>query len=197
MRHDGAAGGGAHIDRGQQVRDVFIRQAVKAVAAQAGLGQAPGQCKCLSQRRLPGMECGIEAGHLGQFGRARRDRPDSSEIVRLVQRRERHQARERIEHRGVHPHRRGKLNPPVDHAMAGGEQTLSTQPLLEPVEQEPCGALVPGLRRGAQFAFCERGALGVARAEARLGQNAFDLAAQREFRRARRAVEEHGKLQAR
>lgn len=170
---------------------------MEPVAPYAGLGQAPGQRKRLSQWRLRRVECGVEAGHLGEFGRARRDRPDGGEIVRLVQRRERHQPFERVEHRRAHPHRRREFESPVDHAMAGSHQALPAQPLPEPVEQKTHGALVAGLHCATQVALGERGAAGVTRGEARLGQDAFDLAAQRELRRGERAVEEHREFQAR
>ena len=106
VRHDGATGCGAHVDRGQHLGDIFIRQAVEPVATYAGLSQVHGQRECLRQRRLRRVECGIEAGHLNEVGYPRRDRADGGKIVRLVQGRERHQSIERFEHRRTHPHRR-------------------------------------------------------------------------------------------
>jgi hypothetical protein len=53
------------------------------------------------------------------------------------------------------------------------------------------------LRRSTELAFDERGTARIARAEARRGQDAFDLAAQRKLRRVLLAVEKHGEFQAR
>ena len=81
--------------------------------------------------------------------------------------------------------------------MAGSHQALPAQPLFEPVEQKTRSALMAGLHHATQVALGERGAAGVTRGETRLGQDAFDLAAQRELRRRPRPVEKDGEFQAR
>ena len=81
--------------------------------------------------------------------------------------------------------------------MAGRYETLSAQPLFQPIEQKAGGALMSRLRCSTELALGKRGAAGVASDEARPGQDAFDLAAQRELRRGMRLVEEHREFQAR
>ena len=67
--------------------DVFVGQAVEAVAADAVLGHRAGDGIKLRKARLGSMERGVEAGDLRQSGNGRGHRLDRREIVRLVQRR--------------------------------------------------------------------------------------------------------------
>ncbi len=73
--------------------------------------EPPRQREQLRDFRLRAVERGVEARHL-RHGRHRADhRPDRREVVRLVQRRERHQSFEFREHLGVDPHRRRCTSP--------------------------------------------------------------------------------------
>ena len=88
---------------GSTLRDVLVRQAVEAVAPHAALGDRRGQRERLRDRGLVAMERGVEAGDLRQLRRALEQRPDRRQVVRLVQRRERHVF---LERRDAPPRRR-------------------------------------------------------------------------------------------
>ena len=78
----------------QAVGDIFVRQAVEAVAAHA-LGVEPlRNGVMIRDRAVAAMKRGIEAGDLRQIGKALEQRADRREIVRLVQRRQRNVALE-------------------------------------------------------------------------------------------------------
>jgi len=64
---------------------------MKTVAPYPAGGELPGQRIGLGDRRLAAMERGIEASHLTDVRRGGRDRADRGDVVRLMQRRERHQ----------------------------------------------------------------------------------------------------------
>ncbi len=105
-------------DARQRRDDVFVGQAVKAVAADAFGGERAGQAEFLGERRRVVMKRGVEAGDLRHVGRDRGDRADRGDVVRLVQRRERHQRFERGQHGVVDQHRRRISGSAMDHAMA-------------------------------------------------------------------------------
>ena len=71
------------------------------------------------------MERGVKAGHLQKPGLPFSDGPHWQKIVRLVQRRERHQLCELVHHPGVDSNRGGVGRAAMDHAMAHGCQTSS------------------------------------------------------------------------
>ena len=76
----------------------------------------------VGERAVAAMEGGIEAGDLRQVGRAREQRADRREIVRLVQRRQRDVAFEMREHLVVDQHRPVVVGAAVHDAMADGDR---------------------------------------------------------------------------
>ena len=90
---------------------------MKSVAANALLGEPAGQGERLGQIRLGAMERRIEAGDLWNLRRSLHDRADRREVVRLMQRGERLEFGEIVEHSLVHPHRRVVFYAAVDHAV--------------------------------------------------------------------------------
>ena len=64
------------------------------------------------------MERGVEAGDLRQLRQAREQEADRREVVRLVQRRERHVFLQRVDDRGVDARRLRVLEPAVHDPMA-------------------------------------------------------------------------------
>ena len=81
-------------DRG----DVLVRQAVEAVALHTGRADLARQRHELGDGRLAAMEARVEAGDLRHAGQPLRDRVNRREIVRLVERRERYQRAQLVEH---------------------------------------------------------------------------------------------------
>ena len=65
-------------------RKELIREAMKSVAANALLGEAPRQGERLGESGLGAMEGSIEAGDLRDFRCGLKDRADRSEVVRLM-----------------------------------------------------------------------------------------------------------------
>ena len=81
--------------------DVFVRQAMKAVSLHAGRADLARQRHELRDRRLAAMEAGVEAGDLRHAGQPLRDRFDGRQIVRLMERRQRHQRPKLVENLAV------------------------------------------------------------------------------------------------
>ena len=94
------------------------------------------------------MERGIEAGDLRDVGRRRGDERDGREIVRLVQRRQRHQRLERGHDARIDPDRRGEFGAAVDDAMAEREHGTAGQELAPELQDLVGGALVIELALG-------------------------------------------------
>ena len=64
------------------------------------------------------MEGRVEACHLRQLRQPLQQEPDGRQVVRLVQRRERHELLERVEHCGVRAHRPRVFHAAVHHPMS-------------------------------------------------------------------------------
>ena len=98
VQHHGAPLRGRRVELRQHRGDVLVGQAVEAVAAHAGVVQLPGQREHLRQLGLRAVERGVEAGHLRQLRLALEQQPDRRQVVRLVQRRERNELRQVVQH---------------------------------------------------------------------------------------------------
>ena len=70
------------------------------------------------------------------------DRLDGREIVRLVQRRQRHQLGQRGHDVGIDPHRRGEFSAAVDDTMAEGQHGTAGQELAPELQDLGRGAAV-------------------------------------------------------
>ena len=119
----------------QGVRDVFVGQAVEAVAADAVVVEPARQGVPVGDLGVGAVERGIEARDLGQLGPEPGDRADAGEIVRLVQRRERHERGQLLEHRWTHPHRPGVVDAAMHHPMADADQRRVTELLAQPAAE--------------------------------------------------------------
>ena len=89
MGHDHSSLRDVRRNLRQARRDVFVREAVKAVAADALGVEMLGDRVVVGDGGVLAMEGRIEARDLGQPRPVRHHRPDRRQIVRLVQRRER------------------------------------------------------------------------------------------------------------
>lgn len=96
MGDDHAAARDAGRDLGQPVRDVLVRQAMKAVAAEALDIELLGKGIAVGDIGVTAVESGVEAADLQKLWLALPHGPDRGEIVPLVRRSER---RKRVEPR--------------------------------------------------------------------------------------------------
>ena len=102
MGDDHPAAGDVGRDRAQPLGDVFVGEAVEAVAAHALVVERARQRVAVGVRRMAAVEGGVEAGDLRHVRVDLLREPDRREVVRLVQRRQR---RERGRAGRARPHR--------------------------------------------------------------------------------------------
>ena len=132
MGDDDAAGGhlGRHL--GEAVGDVFVAEAVEAVAADALVVEAARERVAVGVRGVAAVEGGVEAGDLRHVRVDRHREADRREVVRLVQGRQGLVAGEAVEDRLVDQDRVGEVRAAVHDAMADGAE-LETFEGAEPV----------------------------------------------------------------
>ncbi len=107
--------------------DVFIRQAVEAVAPHAFLVQRVGDGEAIGHRGMAAMKRGVEACHLHDAGKPLADCAQDGFGRRIVQRREWIEGFDPCQRRRVHHHRRGHIRAAMHHAMAEGHQAGALQ----------------------------------------------------------------------
>ena len=115
---------------------------MKAVATHAPVVHRRRQRERLRESGRALMERGVEAGHLRQLGPPFGDDADGQQVVRLVQRRQRHQLGERVERGRVEAHWRGVLGAAVHHPVTDRDQLHIADVRLQPIEQELQGTSV-------------------------------------------------------
>ena len=91
MRHHRPPGRRRAHGLGQRPGDVFVRQTVEPIAPHPLFPVNARQGEQPRQFRLAKVERGIEAGHLRQIRLYRADGADAGQIMRLMQRRQRHE----------------------------------------------------------------------------------------------------------
>jgi len=82
------------------------------------------------------MKCGIEARHLRHIGLEFAQGPDCRQVVRLVQRRQRHQLFQLVKDRTIDDYRRRKSQPTMDHPVANPENCQPIRVAVNPREQD-------------------------------------------------------------
>ena len=109
-QHDRPARGRARVELRQHRGDVLVGQAVEAVAAHARVASAPAAAR-RSARPAGCVRWNAVSKHAtcGSSGAPLEQRADRREVVRLVQRRERHELLEPGDHVAVEPDRRGVM----------------------------------------------------------------------------------------
>ena len=168
---------------------------MEAVAAHPFVVEAVGYGIAIGRRGMAAMERGVEAGDLRQLRKALADRADRRKVVRLVQRRERHEALELRDHLVVDQNRLRVDRPAMDDAMPDGGKVDA---VLLP--QHGAG----DLDRGGEIAHLagligligENRVVGAGRLQPRAGSDAVDLTAN-DRRRAAARRREHLELEAR
>lgn len=125
-------------DRG----NVFVRQTVESVAADAACGDVPRQRKRLFDGRPRVMKGGVEAGNLWQIGRAGQDGSDRRDVVRLMQRRERNQRFQRTQYVRIDPHRSDVALTAVHHPVSDRLDAVPLETRRQGLEQGSHGVCV-------------------------------------------------------
>ncbi len=138
----------------QRIGDVLVREPVKAVPAHAAIGDRPGQRERLRDGRRAVVKRRVEAGDLRQFRRAREQRPDRRQVVRLVQRRKRDVLFERGQDRRIDADGLRVLDSAVHHAVADAGQAVlgerrahSRDQMVERAVVTELDSFAPGLLR--------------------------------------------------
>ena len=108
---------------------------MEAVAPDADLVKLLRQREPLRDIRIRPMERRVEARDLRELWRALEQRSDRGQIVRLVQRRQRDELLQRLQHTGIHADRRGVLQPAVNDPVTDPDQTVADELLAEEAPQ--------------------------------------------------------------
>ena len=98
MRDHDSAVGNFRRDLAEPPSDVFVRQAVKSVAANALRIERVGNGEAVRHFRMAAMEGGVEARDLQHLWLPLQDRFDWRQVVWLMQRGERYETREPVDH---------------------------------------------------------------------------------------------------
>src|SRR5690349_17092188 len=94
------------------------------------------------------MEGGVEAGNLRQSRKAPADDPDRLQIVRLMQRRERHELLERLDSGLVDKHRVRESLAAMDDPMPDRHQLAVFLMLTQPCDEVHQGFFMPEMVAG-------------------------------------------------
>ena len=167
---------------------------MEAVATDAAGREFARQCEFTRQRRLAVMKRGVEARHLAHAGRGGADRPNGGDLVRLVQRGERHQ----LLPDPPAPARRSapvaSILPAVHHAVTDAvEAGLAANVACKPFLYRRDGAA----RGAGQGLVGELAALGVGDRQSRRSADPLDLTVHVLRQRAAGRGLEHRELDAR
>ncbi len=171
-------------------QDRFVGQAVKAVAAQPFGMESAAAGRRHPPPRVAAVEGGVEAGDLRHPGEGGGSGVQPGEVVRLVQRRKRHQRRQPCAQGGVHHRRGSEIRATVYDAVPDRDRPPAAQGLPQPGRQwRPAPGRGWRRRAGADgFRRLSRPA-----AQPRRAADSLHLAAQQPPRRIGRGVE-HRKL---
>ncbi|MCY1520626.1 hypothetical protein D9M68_554080 [compost metagenome] len=178
MRGDDLAHGDVRQRLAQALRDVFVGQPVEAVAAHPFLVQALGQRVAVGHVAVAAVECGVEARHLRDPGPAFADDADRSQVVRLVQRRQRREGIQLCQDFVVDQHRLGQVGAAMHHPVPN-RQRRAAQVAAQPGADHFLGVGHVGRVAGRDFSLDQGLAGRVAHPQPRpRGADAFKLAPQ-------------------
>ncbi|MCY1227866.1 hypothetical protein D9M72_401560 [compost metagenome] len=131
---------------------------------------------------MAGVEGGVEAGHLQQVRHGFAHGADRGQVMRLVQRRQRHQRLQFRDHVVVDAHGLREVGAAMHHAMADRHRRIVAQPDAEHQPHQPEGGVVVGHLRLREGLVGDHAAVGHARGQARRHADAFDLAVRAQHR---------------
>ena len=154
--------------------DVFVGQAVKAVALHAGIVELRRQRESLGDIWIRSMERRVEARDLGKLRRAFEQAGHRRQVVGLVEGRQRDEALESLDRLGLDQHRRRELQAPVDDPVPYPPEPPTCQVVLQEVP-EIFDRPVVTERRSLPRPFGDDASGEVARRETRRDVKALDL----------------------
>lgn len=149
MRHHYSLPGPFRPERGEAACDIFEREPMKAVAADAALLEMPGKGKTACRRPQAVMERRIEAGDLQHVWLQGFHDPDRRQTARLVQGCERRQGFQRRERLIVDYDWTGKIAATLHDAVSHGDKPASCKIVLYPGEYIGEQAIALSLAGGA------------------------------------------------
>jgi hypothetical protein len=117
VRNDHPAGRSLPFQFVKALDHVLVREAVEAVADDAGFGEPPWNSVGPGNRGHAMVKSGIEAGHLRELGVRPGHAADARDRLRHVLRIDRHQSLERPQKLGRHPSRLPVAAAPVYDAV--------------------------------------------------------------------------------
>jgi hypothetical protein len=120
VRDDDATAGAHGVGGLHLQQDRFVGQAVETVSTHTGVEQRLRQCEAAVQLGLRGVEGRVEARHLRHALEGAARRKHAGQVVRLVQRRQRHQRFDAGQHGVVDHGGRAELPAAVHDAVADG-----------------------------------------------------------------------------
>src|SRR5206468_226644 len=120
----------------------LVGEAMKTVTADAAGDEGARQCDGMRDRRLRGMKSRVEAGDLLQAGCTCKQRAHRSDVVRLMEGRQRDVALERGRDSGIDANGRVELYTTVHDAMAHREQAVPAKRRVQTLEQNVEGVRV-------------------------------------------------------
>ena len=187
----------ARVDLAQPVGDVLVGQAVKAVAAHALL--VPAVRRSRSGRRprdgRDGTRC--RSRRPGDLRPARADLADRRQIVRLVQRRQRDEPLEPVQHRVVHQDRRVEVRAAMDDPMADRARRRHPAGRAATPSSRSSAARTSATSPGAVRSSASIAPAGVLGREMRPGADALELTLERQLEPVARGDIEELELDAR
>jgi hypothetical protein len=119
----------------QNTGNVLVRQAVESIALQVRLANIAWEWNQVCDSRMAPMKAGVEAGNLWHIRKPVEHRFDSSQIVRLMQRRKRHKFVKLLQHLRAHHGRSGKPGTAMHNAMANTDHSRASILWLQPTRQ--------------------------------------------------------------
>ena len=183
MRHDDPPVSDLRRNPWQHRCDVFVGQAMKAVALHASRAEVARQRDHFGDSRLPAMEAGVEAGHLGDIRQQLRNRLDGADVVGLMKRRERDKIAQILQNFRCHERWSGVPRAAVHDAMPDADDRRTSVPRSQP-GREKIQRRAPIADRRLECALVERRPVSVLHRESRSGADPVNLAARREPPRA-------------
>ncbi|ABA53469.1 hypothetical protein BURPS1710b_A1059 [Burkholderia pseudomallei 1710b] len=135
MRGDDLAARNRRMPLAQPPGDVPVRQPMKTVALDACVEQRARQREAPHEIGLRAVKRGIERCDLRQMRPQMAQRADQPHALRLMQRRERHERRDRVERALVDAHRPVERVAAVHDAMADRHELVHRQVRVDPAER--------------------------------------------------------------
>ena len=182
MGNDNPPSRHVRVSFAQSGGDIIVGKSVEPVSPDSGIVQVSGQREALGHSRLAMMERSVEACDLRQPGRHGGDGTDRREIVWLVQRRQRTQRLQLVQHGIIDKRCVSKSSPAMEHAMPDRERLFTAKMRPHPVYEKAEQGLVVRLVPARPGLFCDDPAVRIFGDQVRHRADALDLPIQQQRR---------------